>query len=360
MTAKHKPDRSSYTALDFREWRAAASLVISPKFQRRPVWSTAQRSYLIDTILRGLPVPPIFLRVRQSDDKKKTVREVIDGQQRISAVLDYLSGEYALSKSVNSAAAGKRFAQLPQDDQDQVSEYPFACELFHGIDDATVLEIFARLNTYAVQLNAQELRNGRYFGHFKKLAYGLALEHLEFWRSNRILTEQNIARMADAELASELVIAQLLGLQDKKKSLDTTYEKYEEAEVPARKDHEKRFRLVLDEIRECFKEDLKDTEFRRRPMFYTLYCVVFHRLFGLPGISAATPKKGVLSAAERLGLRDAVLKLSKVLEDTKSPDGSKPAPPPAALAPFVGASARQTDNLKPRQTRFKILYDTAF
>src|SRR5688572_30789665 len=81
-----KPERSSYSPLDFLEWRESGALVLTPKFQRRGVWKNPAKSYLIDTILRGMPVPPIFLRTGQSSDKKKMVREVIDGQQRIAAI----------------------------------------------------------------------------------------------------------------------------------------------------------------------------------------------------------------------------------------------------------------------------------
>ena len=40
-----------------------------------------------------MPVPPIYLRVRQSDDKKRIVREVVDGQQRVASVLKLLRNE---------------------------------------------------------------------------------------------------------------------------------------------------------------------------------------------------------------------------------------------------------------------------
>ena len=90
------------------------------------------------------------------------------------------------------------------------------CLMFGDISDGEVLETFARLNTYAVKLNAQELRNGRFFGLFKQSAYTLAFEHVEFWRRNGIFSERNIARMLEVELTSELLIALLDGLQDKK------------------------------------------------------------------------------------------------------------------------------------------------
>ena len=89
------------------------------------------------------------------------------------------------------------------------------CEVFHGISDAEVLEIFARVNTYSVPLNRQELLNGKYFGFFKQSAYKLAYEHLEFWRRNGIYSETAIARMSEVELTSELMIVLTDGMQQK-------------------------------------------------------------------------------------------------------------------------------------------------
>ena len=144
-----KPERASYTTLDFITWRETGALVIAPAFQRRGVWGRPARSYLIDTLLHGLPVPPIYLRVRQSEDKKRTVREVIDGQQRISAVLDFLDGKFALTRSLDPRYAGKEFDELEGAEQDAIRDYSFICEVFSGISDGAVLEIFARMNTYS-------------------------------------------------------------------------------------------------------------------------------------------------------------------------------------------------------------------
>lgn len=63
-----RPERSSYNSTDFLGWRKLKSLEISPKFQRRPVWSRDARSYFIETLLLGYPVPPLYLRVRQADE----------------------------------------------------------------------------------------------------------------------------------------------------------------------------------------------------------------------------------------------------------------------------------------------------
>jgi hypothetical protein len=350
-----RANRSTYTPLDFISWREANSLELVPKFQRRGVWSTPARSFLIDTLIRGLPVPPIYLRVTQSKDRKRIVREVIDGQQRISSVLSFIDDEYPLSKSLRVPYAGKRYSELDNNKKKAIRTYDFICEVFHGISDSEVLEIFARLNTNSVPLNKQELRNGRFFGYFKQTAYRLALEYLQFWRRHRIFTEQSIARMLEVELTSELIIAQLDGLQDKKKSIDTFYRNYD-GDFPHQKPVESRFRTVMDTIERVLGDSLKDSQFRKKPLFYSLFCVVYHRIFGLPGQEKIETPKRHLNKTEDRSLKDTTDKLSDILREFIE----EKTPPPSTYESFVTASLRQTDNIRPRQTRFAVIYNEAF
>jgi uncharacterized protein DUF262 len=348
-----KPERSAFAALDFLEWQEGGTLILTPKFQRRGIWKTPARSYLIDTILRGMPVPPVFLRVRQSDDRKKMVREVIDGQQRIAAVTDYINGKYALSSNLGGDYSGKYFDDLEESNQDVIRQYSFICEVFAAIEDAEVLQIFARLNTYSVPLNAQELRNGNFFGPFKQSAYSLASQHLEFWRQNRLFTEQGIARMKEVELVSELMILQIDGLQDKKKSINDFYEMYDE-KFPGRRQIEARLRSVIDAINDALADLLVNSEFRRVPLFYSLFSAVFHRMYGLPNEKLRT-KHSALSRSDEAGLREAVLKLSDQVSRAKQEESI-----PDAYERFVAACLQQTDNLRPRQTRLNEIYKRAF
>lgn len=349
-----RSERSTYTPIDFRQWQEAGILHISPKFQRRGVWNRAQRSFLIDTLLLQLPVPPIYIRVVQSEDNKSVVREIIDGQQRLSAILDYIEDKYTLANKIESPFAGKRFSELPLEQQNAVARYPFICEVFYGVADREVLRIFARLNTHSVKLNAQELRNGEFFGEFKRTCYDLALEHLEFWRQNRIFAEQSIARMQEVELTSELVIVGLAGLQDKKKSINTFYEKYDEA-FTQRARVETIFRTTIDAINEASPEGLASSEFRRVPLFYSLFAAVEHRLYGVPRCDLPTAATGRMTRAEIEGLGNGISTLSQVLEAAK--DGS---PVSESRTAFVAACLRQTDNLRPRQTRMEAIYRVSF
>jgi len=350
-----KTDSATYTPNDFVLWQKNDILVITPKFQRRSVWKTPARSLFIDTLLRGMTVPPLYLRMIQNDKSTEIVREVIDGQQRVRSVLDFIEEKYHLSSTLNASWAGQRFSHLSGDEQRRIMSFGFPTETFKGISDQDVLELFCRLNMNGVPLNKQELRNGRFFGLFKQSAFALAVEYLEFWREHRIFTEQSIARMLEVELTSELLIAGHEGMQDKKTTIDDYYKQWENS-YSGRDKGERRFRTTLATISETFDNgDLAGTEFRRPPLFYTLFCVVFHHIFALPQIRHTSPRKR-LSANDRQALKDAVLHLSEIVAQSKEPTGDVP----KKYTAFVLACQRQTDNIGPRQERFNTLFDEAF
>lgn len=357
----NKLETSTYTPLDFFNWHESGSLSLTPKFQRRSVWKRPARSYLIDSLLLGMPVPPIYLRVVQNTERTKMIREVIDGQQRISAILDFMRNKYSLSTNIVSPATGQTFSDLSDEQKDTVAQYPLQCVIFYGIADQDVLKIFARLNTNAVGLNAQELRNGKYFGPFKQSVYSLAITYLEFWRRNKIFTETGIARMKEVELTSELFIQQMDGIQDKKRLIDNYYEKFDET-FDDRYLFEKRFHTVMDYIDKSCSSSLLQSEFRRPPLFYSLFGAVYHRLYGLPNQSLPTNTTGKMTHSEIERLSDQIIKLSEYITARKSRgrnDGDY-IEIPRRFDVFVESCLRATDNVKPRQIRFETIYKEAF
>jgi hypothetical protein len=356
-----KPDIATYPASDFAQWHETGQLVMTPRFQRREVWTVPKKSFLIDSILRGIPIPPIMLRstITKKGGKTLTGREVIDGQQRIHSILQYINGEYRLSRTLEDAPwAGRFFSKLDADQQEAINQYPIFCMTFPGLGDEEVLDIFSRLNIYSAQLTKQELRNGQFFGHFKQTVYKLSADYLGFWRENKILSERNIARMQEAELTSELMIAQIAGMQDKKKSINGYYKEFDD-EFPGRDVIFKRFRLTIEAISESCAEVLSKTAFHRPPLFYTLYCVVYHRMFGLHGQKQRTPKKGTLKEEDGTHLSDALLNLSQIITDHEEEEDGESGRD-GKHKKFVAACSRQTDNIQPRQIRFASLYEAAF
>ncbi len=276
----------NYSVHDFEEWNDRDELVLQPKFQRRDVWSVKARSYLMDTIVRGKPIPKLYMRQDVNPTTRRTRREIVDGQQRLRTVLNFLKDGFKISKSHHETLGGKTFSQLDTTTQGDILKYEFAVDLLQDMPDNEVFNVFARINTYSQNLKAQELRNSQWYGDFKSCVYLLAEDFTTFFIGNKLFTEQSILRMAEAEFISDLLIAMHDGIQAGAKGVrDNAYKKYDD-EFPSRKTHEKRFRETMDVIKGIFGEDLAQSEFRATRLFYPLFCAVYHLKFGIPKLKS--------------------------------------------------------------------------
>lgn len=284
-------DSRTYSINDFVEWNEKKQLELSPKFQRRSVWTDTARSFLMDTIVRGKPIPKIFIRQKLNPQTRESVREVVDGQQRLRTILAYLSDGFQINKRHNSKYGGLFFSQLQGIDdeiQTNILNYELSVDLLVNMPDPEVLDVFSRLNSYAVILNEQEKINAQHFGPFKTLADRIAHSLNEFWLTNRILTEQQVLRMGDVTMAADLIIGLTAGIKSKKqlRSFYATYEK----EFPHDPDViEGQFRETIDVIKGVFGNRLRESEFRRVHIFYSVFTALAHAKFGIPGIPALPP-----------------------------------------------------------------------
>jgi hypothetical protein len=275
-------DSEHYTAEDFQTWDESGELVLQPKFQRRDVWSDMARSYLIDTIVRGKPIPKFYMRLVINPKTKRVVREVVDGQQRIRSVLFFLKDGFKLRKVHNKEHGGKYFSGIDSDAQQSILNYIFIVDVLHDMPDEDIHDIFARLNTYSTTLNHQELRHAKYFGDFRMASYQLAYEAMPFWQQNNIFTDKQILRMQEAQFVSELLLAMVEGISaGDKRVIDNAYRDYDQ-QLPQRATLEKRFTQTIDTIGTILGESLQETIFKAARMLYPLYCAIYHMQFGLP------------------------------------------------------------------------------
>jgi hypothetical protein len=275
-------DSRTYSINDFREWHERKELELQPKFQRRSVWSDKAKSYLIDTVIRGKPIPKIFMRQDIDPKTRKTIRQVVDGQQRLRTIFSFLQDGFKISKTHNSDYGGKFCSELPPSVQGAILKYELSVDLLLDAPDKEVLDIFARLNSYAVKLNAQELRNAKYFGPFKQTAYSLGFEFVSFWTQSGVFTDAQIMRMEEAQLVSELLIAMMDGIKSRK-AIESYYRKYEpDDELKGAGKLIQEFRKTMDNIGAVVSQgSLKNTAFASPVLFYSLFCSFYHHLYGL-------------------------------------------------------------------------------
>lgn len=172
-----------------------------PPFQRGYVWDRTKASRLIESVLLNVPLPLIY-----TAEEDNGLEVVIDGQQRLLTLFHFIEGNFPrdgrpfrltklkIMKDLNK----KKFVDLDENYRRKIQRYNIQIIKISAQSDADVkFEIFERLNSGAVSLNAQELRNCIYRGRFNDLLRELS-EHDTFRKA--IKNESALDRMKDAEL----------------------------------------------------------------------------------------------------------------------------------------------------------------
>lgn len=279
-------DSRTYNINDFLEWYQNNQLELNPKFQRRSVWNDNARSFLMDTIIRGFPIPKVFIRQKINVLTRKSVREVVDGQQRLRTILSFLNDGFTISKKHNSQYGGLYFSQLNDVDPDIQSAilgYEISCDLLVNMPDPQVLDVFSRLNSYSVVLNEQEKINANHFSPFKLLVDSVSKDFFQFWIENDIISEQKCLRMDDVSLTADLFIAMVEGIKEKKK-IKFFYDKYENEFDFENEELRGKFNCIMSLIATIFPDGLKTTEFKRVHLFYSLFTALYHIQYGISNL----------------------------------------------------------------------------
>ena len=152
-----------YPISDLYAWIKSKELNLAPQFQRDDIWLASAQSYFIDTLLRDLPIPSIYIRIVTDPETKTSYREVVDGQQRLRTIEKFIDGGLTLDNRSNEFA-GKTYDTLAEEDQQRFLAYQVGVEQLFGASDDDVLDVFHRINAYGLSLNKQELRHGKFQG----------------------------------------------------------------------------------------------------------------------------------------------------------------------------------------------------
>lgn len=153
---------------------------LDPDYQRRHRWTQDTSSRLIESLILNIPIPVIYLSQDVDVDAETTDQEprytVIDGQQRLTAISKFFNNEYALMGiDVLKELEGSFYRDLPPFLIRRLEERTIKClRIDSTIDDQVKYDIFERLNSGSVKLEAQELRNAVSRGPFNVLIKELA------------------------------------------------------------------------------------------------------------------------------------------------------------------------------------------
>ncbi len=290
------------------------TLEIRPPYQRRPVWAVRQKSNLIESILLKLPVPEIFVHT-DTNEQGKTNYAVVDGQQRVRAILQFIGIDKDEGEEDNAFSLEELpedsdwkntvFGDLSGDEKKQFFGHQMAVRMLTDADDEEIRDLFRRLNRYLTKLNDQELRNATYSGPLIALVEELADD--DYWAENGLVSAALIRRMKDMEFVSDLLFGVMHGPQGgSAKILDEYYlqlEQYSE-EFPHEKSIKRRYQRTLDLVKELFP-NVKKTRWKNRTDFYSLFVVIAELLKTkiLPPSQLSAIRKALTTFEEQVNLR---------------------------------------------------------
>lgn len=335
---------TSFTIAEYCQQMADRNIVVNRNYQRsNAVWPTAARSFLIDTILSGFPIPKLSLYQKTDLKTRKTTKEIVDGQQRSNSIFEFYEGKLRIS--TKGDFYGKTYNTLSDDEKQNFIDYSLSVDLFVDATEADIREQFRRLNSYNVPLNPQEKRHSTYQGGFKWFILNQSNKYAQTFKDIRTFTENQLARMDDAKFLADICLAFSDGIVSASEArIDKLYKKFDES-FEEECIYEKYISHAINQVI-SFKDQLGDELIKK----YHLYCIILafiHISYPIDALQSIYQSQGHgITNEERA--RENLSRLSEAVA-TQNDGDSRP------IREFIDNSAKTTDRERQRKKRFEIL-----
>ena len=243
------------------EWIKKDRINLHPPYQRNFIWSSKDQKLLIDSILKGYPLPNFFIY-----KKKDGTYDMVDGQQRATTISKYIKGDFADSD--------KHYYR--EIDQLKFLSYVLNVVELYDIDSSngeSLENFYSLVNKRGIHLNSAEVNKAQYHNApFMVLVNELM--DLQGLSDLDIFSTKTVQRMNDRSLIEELVAYLFKGIiTDKRKAVDELLEStLDKAKV---EEIYEEFKSILDIL--CILNEvkpIKETRFKQRNDFYTLFCFI--------------------------------------------------------------------------------------
>lgn len=260
-------------------------LDLNPAFQRKSVWTPADREKFITTVLEGMPCPTIFLFKRWDKRKKCHAHDVIDGKQRLETIFlfwrklspDKIRVSREKRKKIRAWVKYHNFSELSDLQQRDFWGFHIPIGYIELKDESDgagqgmgdLIEAFVRINTQGRPLSFQERRNAQYI---ERPVLKLANKLTKKFNAIFSMSHEMKGRMKDAEITLEVLISIIKNeILNKKVAIDKALgETYDKKQLNKAKSH---FSKICSIIRRLNLG--KNIRFvRNTPDFYSLFIAV--------------------------------------------------------------------------------------
>lgn len=273
-------DRNKKTIKEIKDDFEAGKLIIDPSYQRRSVWMPEDNIRLIETILLGYIVPEVFFWPASVDpDTGDSITHIVDGQQRINAIIDYVEGKYKLAsrylldETIAKTCGNKFFFELDNEYKSQIWTYKMSIvDIDKSWTKDQIKVMFYRLNLTDYSLNGQEKRNSL------DSAFGAKAESLakcDFWEKVHVFSANDFRRMKDSEYCCSIYILVKEGVVDQTndQKINQFYDDYkygfdDDAAL------ETKIKSAMDLIIQ-FVDDDTISFVSKKAQLYTMFCMAF-------------------------------------------------------------------------------------
>jgi hypothetical protein len=248
--------------------------------------SDTAKSYFIDTVLKDFPFPKVYFHERIDKQSKRPHREIVDGQQRLTTLVEFVDGKFALGKNALNLE-GMHFSELTEDQQNAFYAYTVSVDVIRNADRAEILQMFRRMNAFTLPLNPPEKRHSEFFGEFKGWVNNVLDQYGAILINWKVYTSRQVVRMADAEFVADVALAIEEGIVSTiPQKLVALYRKYD-GSFDVRGFMTERmagaFEVILSDL-----SDVQKTYITKAHVFHSFFCALLQNRFGLPGGEEAT------------------------------------------------------------------------
>lgn len=283
-------DRTNRTVKSIHDDFSLGRLIVDPTYQRRRVWLEQDKVRLIETILMGFIIPEVFFwPASVNPENGESITHIVDGQQRIDAIVDFIDGKfklnakYFLDDGMREKYGNKFFSELPDEAKREIWTYRISVvDIDKSWDKAQITTMFYRLNLTNYSLNDQEKRNSKLsvFGDKSE-----ALSTLDFWQKMRVFSAADARRMKDIEYCCSIYILAQEGIVDQtnNKRINQYYDDYADEYDPDEK-ITNRITAAM-EIIEALTDATMLSFVSKKAQMYTMFCLAFRLLDNGEGYS---------------------------------------------------------------------------
>lgn len=164
-------DQKMFSLFQVCTWIENQKLILHPDFQRNLVWNINQQSLLIESLMLKIPIPAFYF-----DEDANGNRAVIDGMQRLTTIFNFWKGKFKLrGLQYLKNCEGCTFEQLDWKYKSRIEDTQLAVNILDArCPNMVKFDVFRRINTGGVSLNAQEVRNIMAKPHTRSLLQAMA------------------------------------------------------------------------------------------------------------------------------------------------------------------------------------------